>query len=87
MPLYDYRCAACDHVFEKTVKMSEYQDKQECPECKELAERTVGGYAPSIGDPVRLGIKKPSEGFRDLLRNIADKTPGGKGMRNNSSYI
>lgn len=86
MPLYDYRCAACDHVFEKTVRMSEYQDKQECPECKEMAERTVGGYAPAIGDPVRLGITKPSEGFRDLLRSIHARSPGSI-LKNNSSYI
>jgi hypothetical protein len=26
--------------------------------------------APSIGDPVRLGRVKPSEGFRDVLRNL-----------------
>lgn len=85
--MYDYRCASCDTVFEKSVKMSEYQEPQECPNCKSLAERTVGGYAPSIGDPVRLGITKPPEAFRDLLRHMSDSYPGAKGMRNNSSYI
>lgn len=87
MPMYDYLCASCGTTFEKNVRMSEYQSTQECPSCSAQAERTVGGYAPSIGDPVRLGITKPPEAFRDLLRNMADKYPGAKGMRNNSSYI
>lgn len=86
MPLYDYRCAACDTVFEKSVRMSEYQDKQECPNCSTPAERTVGTYAPSIGDPIRLGITKPDQGWKDLLRSIHARTPGSI-LKNNSSYI
>ena len=87
MPMYDYHCASCDTTFEKNVKMAEYLSPQECPNCAAQAERTVGGYAPSIGDSVRLGLTKPPEVFRDLLRNMADKYPGAKTMRNNSSYI
>jgi putative FmdB family regulatory protein len=86
MPIYDYKCPACAKEFEKNVKMAQYQDPQPCPECNTESPRFVVGAA-AIGDPVRLGLKKPSDGFRDLLRNIADKTPGGSGMRNNSSYI
>ena len=26
--------------------------------------------APSIGDPIRLGLKKPDDGFRDVLKNV-----------------
>lgn len=26
--------------------------------------------APSLGDPVRLGLKKPDSGFRDRLKEI-----------------
>lgn len=26
--------------------------------------------APGIGDPVRLGLKKPDQGFRDVLKNM-----------------
>lgn len=33
--------------------------------------------APFIGDPVRQGLQKPSDGFRDILRNVK-KTYGGK---------
>lgn len=85
MPLYDYKCGTCEHEFEKSVKMSNYLDSQECPECGEKSDRTVKG-APGIGDPMRLGITKPSEGFRDVLRSIHERTPGSQ-LKNNSSYI
>jgi hypothetical protein len=29
--------------------------------------------APSIGDPVRLGIRKPDSSFRDVLKEIKGK--------------
>ena len=86
MPLYDYKCNTCEHEFEKNVKVANYQDPQPCPECTGESVRIVKG-CPSLGDPVRLGITKPSDGFRDVLRNIADRTPGGSVLRNNSSYI
>ena len=30
----------------------------------------------NLGDPMRMGITKPPEGFRDILRNIKDKHLG-----------
>jgi hypothetical protein len=31
--------------------------------------RLING-APAIGDPIRLGRRKPDDGFRDVLRNV-----------------
>jgi putative FmdB family regulatory protein len=86
MPLYDYQCPACQHEFEKNVKVANYQDLQPCPKCETESGRIIKG-CPGLGDPVRLGLQKPSDAFRDVLRSIADRTPGGSVMRNNSSYI
>lgn len=85
MPIYDYKCPSCEHEFEKNVKMANYQDPQDCPECKTPSGRTVKG-APGIGDPIRLGLQKPDNGFRDVLRRIHERTPGSQ-LKNNSSYI
>lgn len=30
MPIYEYKCRACDHLFEKIVKLNETPD---CPQC------------------------------------------------------
>jgi hypothetical protein len=32
--------------------------------------KTIITQAPPIGDPHRLGLKKPDAGFRDVLKNI-----------------
>lgn len=39
-----------------------------------------------LGDSVRLRIRRPDEGFKDVLRKIHDSTPGST-LKNNSSYI
>lgn len=36
--------------------------------------------ALSIGDPIRLGIKKPDDGFRDVLREVKKAHPKGGGV-------
>lgn len=33
MPVYTYMCDSCETPFEKTLRMSEYADPQDCPEC------------------------------------------------------
>lgn len=85
MPIYDYKCPQCEHQFEKSVRMSNYLDQQDCPECNTKSDRFVVG-APGIGDPMRLGLKKPPDAFRSLLHHIHEKTPGSQ-LKNNSSYI
>ena len=44
-----------------------------------LAENPHIKQLPSsfgIGDPIRMGQQKPSDGFRDILRNIKKKHRG-----------
>lgn len=45
MPLYEYRCTACGHVFEKIQSFSA-PDEKECPKCKGQVERLLS--APAI---------------------------------------
>lgn len=85
MPMYDYQCPACNHEFEKNVKIANMEESQECPECQTASSRVIRG-APSLGDPVRLGLHKPSDAFRDRLREIDKRTPGSQ-LKYNSSYI
>lgn len=33
MPIYEYQCPGCGHVFEEWVKVSEAQDTLPCPHC------------------------------------------------------
>ncbi len=34
MPLYEYRCQTCGHLFEKMVAFSQNSKLPECPQCK-----------------------------------------------------
>jgi len=34
MPLYDFECCSCRHVYEAFLKVEEPFDQLECPECK-----------------------------------------------------
>ena len=33
MPLIEYRCSQCSHIFERLVARSEGADESDCPDC------------------------------------------------------
>jgi putative FmdB family regulatory protein len=86
MPMYDYKCNACDELYEKNVKIANMNDPQECPFCGSTDSLKFIGGAPSFGDSISLGRVKPSDGFRDVLRKIHDATPGSI-LKDNNRYI
>jgi hypothetical protein len=66
MPTYTFRNNETEEQFEETLKISELDDyKNAHPELKMIITK-----APGIADNVRLGRVKPSEGFRDRLKDI-----------------
>ena len=79
MPYYDYRCSKCESVFELLRKMSEADVPltEPCPECgsTETVERLISTFA--IGDPIRLGIKRPDAGWNDVLSRVKKAHPKG----------
>lgn len=76
MPLYDYKCKDCETTFEKSCKIVEMDEPKECPSCKSMnSEKFIGG-APAFGDPFRMGITRPDQGFKEVLQRIHEKTPG-----------
>lgn len=86
MPTYDYKCMKCDDLFEKNVKIAQMNDPQECPSCGAFdSEKFIGG-APALGDPVRLGIRRIDNGFKETLQRIDSLTPGST-LKDNSRYL
>lgn len=81
MPFYKYKCKICGNEFEKLLSISSRNDplSEECEKCgsKNCIERTIDGV-PLMGDPVRLGIKTPDSGFKEVLSKIHEKTAGSK---------
>ncbi|MCL4562409.1 MAG: zinc ribbon domain-containing protein [Chloroflexi bacterium] len=50
MPLYEYRCSQCGHIFEKMVRFSEANIPPECPICNSrLTQKQITSFATSGG--------------------------------------
>jgi putative FmdB family regulatory protein len=88
MPTYEYLCEKCEHYFTQYLSISSMNVPEEtpCPNCSEIAVKKVMMTAPAIGDPVRLRVRRPDNGFKEVLQKIHEKTPGST-INNNSSFI
>jgi hypothetical protein len=52
--------------FEVTLKYSELEQYLK----DNINIQQIFNKFPGFGDPVRLGIRKPDDGFRDVLKNV-----------------
>lgn len=79
MPAYTYHCSNCNHDFEKVLKIADRDlpVTEPCPQCSAEGQvhKTILG-APTIGDPVRLGVIKPDNGFKEVMQKIHAANPG-----------
>ena len=73
MPTYTYRCEKCEHDFERFRSIADMHlpTTEPCPDCQAEGTviKTIGG-ASAIGDPVRLGLRKHDNGFKEVLQRI-----------------
>lgn len=64
MPIYSMRNNETQEEFEVTLKYSELETYlKENPHIQQIFNKF-----PGMGDPVRLGLRRPDEGFRDVLK-------------------
>lgn len=70
MPFYTFLNTETNEIFEDMMSISEKETYlQNNPHIKQEFSS-----APAIGDSVRLGLRKPDSGFRDLLKTIKKNT-------------
>ena len=49
MPIYDYKCKACEYFFEEEISIKKYKRKKKCPSCgKHKLERVIGASTVCI---------------------------------------
>lgn len=74
MPTYSFRDKETQETFDRRMSWDEkVAFLEENPHIESIITS-----APKIGDSVRLGLKKPDQGFRDVLKNIkSNKTYSG----------
>lgn len=69
MPSYDFKCSECSDVFSVVCRISERYN-QKCPVCGSTQYESHHTTPLSVGDPVRLGIRRPDGGFNEVLSKI-----------------
>lgn len=96
---YCFSCTSCGENFTTQLTREEFMDFEACEKCgeksiirdngvdNELEYGKMGGdnAAPGIADPVRLGHIKPSQEFRDHIKEIHKRTHGS--TLNNTRYF
>lgn len=65
MPTYTFRNKETEEVFDKLMT---WTDRQQYLQDNPNLEGVMGN--PALGDPVRLGIRKTDDGFREVLSKI-----------------
>lgn len=69
LPVYNFKCNDCGELFETVCKISEMKS-QKCDKCGSINyEVHHSGNQPLI-DPVRLGVRRIDDGFREVLSKI-----------------
>ncbi len=80
MPTFSFRNNDTQEVWDKLMSNSKKEEFLAAnPHIKQI--HTGSGFL-GIGDPVRLGLKKPDAGFRDVLKNITSHHPGSRNIKN-----
>jgi len=74
MPNYSFRNVVDGTEFDLFMSISEKEKYLE--ENKETIVQIIT-KAPGFGDSVSLGVRKPDQGFRDVLREIKKAHPRG----------
>ena len=79
MPTYDYRCNACEHLFESVQMMADDMKptKEPCPECgKKEVTKSWAGVTPGIGCDMTLTPDKKTGGdWSRLMDKMKHGTP------------
>lgn len=75
MPIYDYECRGCGNVFDMNIKMDERKVPCSTP-CEDCGGEIVQCITKmNIADPVRIGVRRPSEEFKQVLTQIHESNP------------
>ena len=45
MPIYEYSCSVCDHLFERLRPMSRMDDEAPCPQCDSESRRQLSVFS------------------------------------------
>lgn len=77
MPFYNFKCNKCEHAWDDLLllKNRDKPCKSPCPKCneKKCVVREIG--APIMSEPHKMGLKRPDQGFREVMAKIKQHHP------------
>lgn len=65
MPIYEYKCPECEHIFEQFLRIADYTPTASCPDCGKESTRIYSpvhfsvdnwdrrGWQPAVGRPLK----------------------------------
>jgi len=77
LPTYTFKDTTTGEVFDKVMKIAE---REEYLKTNPHLESVIS--APNLVDPIRLSGLRPPEGFKEVLKNIHDRSPGSQLKKN-----
>lgn len=81
MPLYNYQCTECLHIFEQAKKISSRDETLEdvCPECKCVGKVTRQVGAPLVAYSIATSGygRGAGDGWKEVLKKV-HSAPGAK---------
>jgi hypothetical protein len=67
MPIYSVINTTTEEVFDVNMKFTEFEQYlKDNSQYKQIFTKF-----PALGDPVRLGMRRPDDGFRDVLKTVS----------------
>ena len=66
MPIYSVMDTTTEEVFEVNMKFTDFEQYLK----DNINIKQVFTRFPAVGDPIRMGVRKPDDSFRDVLKNV-----------------
>ncbi|HEY6421440.1 MAG TPA: zinc ribbon domain-containing protein [Candidatus Binataceae bacterium] len=63
MPIYEWRCAACEITFEALEPAVRANSRKRCPQCGRAARRAVSTFAISSGNGAVIAARRAAAGL------------------------
>lgn len=73
MPIYEYRCEACQRVSERTTTIAERPTEVECDHCGRLASRIISRSAVRLSSASKLDRLDPK--YDRMVDNALNSNP------------